>query len=162
MRLLRYLHVLALVLWLGGLVVAGAIVAPSVFGVLEKVDAMEDRVLGGQVFGEVLRRLHLLAYAMAGVMIVALTVHRLLGSRPVAYGIRVTIVGLMLALTVASGLGVSPRVESLQHQVEGPISALPADDARRVEFNRLHGVSSLLLSITAAGGLVLLFWEARE
>ncbi len=162
MLFLRYLYVLALVLWLGGMVVAGAVVAPATFGVLEGWNAADGRVLAGQVFGEVLRRIHLGAYVLAGVMIVALTLHRLLGSRPVAYGIRVTLIGLMLAFTIGSGQFVSPRVAAMQHEVSGPIAALPADDPRRVEFNRLHGLSNILLSVVALGGLALLVWEARE
>jgi uncharacterized membrane protein len=39
MVFLRYLYVVALVLWVGGLVVAGALVAPSVFGVLQAWNA---------------------------------------------------------------------------------------------------------------------------
>ena len=64
--LLRYLYVVALVLWVGGLVVAGALVAPSVFGVLQAWNESQGRVLAGQVFGEVLLRLTWLSYAMGG------------------------------------------------------------------------------------------------
>ena len=76
MRLLRYLYILALVVWLGGIVVAGAIVAPSIFGVLQEWNPVEGRVLAGRVFGEVLNRLHWLAYAMGSVMFVALPLPR--------------------------------------------------------------------------------------
>ena len=54
MRPLRYLYVLALVLWLGGMAVAGFVVAPTTFGVLEAWDPSAGRVLAGQVFGAVL------------------------------------------------------------------------------------------------------------
>ena len=162
MLVLRYLYVLALVLWVGGMVLAGAVVAPATFGVLGGWNPAEGRVLAGQVFGEVLRRAHLGAYAMAGVMLVALTLQRLLGPRPLDYGIRVSLIGLMLALMLASGVLVSPRVTSMQHEVGGPIAALPDADPRRLAFNRLHGLSNALLSAVALGGFVLLVWEARE
>ena len=42
---MRYLYVVALVLWVGGLIVAGAVVAPSVFGVLQAWNATDGRVL---------------------------------------------------------------------------------------------------------------------
>ena len=102
--MLRYLYVLALVLWVGGLVAAGALVAPSVFGVLQAWNATEGRVLAGQVFGEVLLRLTWLSYAMGGVMFVTLTLHRLLGARPLKYGIRVGIMGVMLRVMMVIGL----------------------------------------------------------
>lgn len=162
MFLLRYLYILALVIWLGGMAVAGIVVAPSIFAVLEQWNAAEGRVLGGQVFGEVLRRLHLVGYAMGGAMFVAKTLQRLLGPRPVGYGIRMGIVGLMLAFTLASGEFVTPRASALAREVSGPISALPETDARRVDFERLHSYSGWLLGLTALGGLALLWWEAKE
>lgn len=162
MFVLRYLYILAVVVWLGGLVVAGAIVAPSVFDALQGASPADGRVLAGVVFGEILRRLHLLAYAMAAVMLTVLTVQRVLGPRPVSYGVRATIIGTMLAITVVSGYVISPRVEAIATSVDGPIASLPSGDARRTEFYRLHGWSNLLLAVTALGGLALLWWEARE
>ena len=162
MVLLRYLYVVALVLWVGGLISAGALVAPSVFGVLQAWNASEGRVLAGQVFGEVLLRLTWLSYAMGVVMIVTLTLHRLLGARPLKYGVRVGIMGVMLAMMLAMGFYIIPQVNAIQAQVSGPVSALAETDARRVEFDKLHGLSNILFSITALGGLALCWWESRE
>jgi uncharacterized membrane protein len=161
MFLLRYLYILALVIWVGGLVVAGAIVAPSVFDVLQPSSA-DGRVLAGAVFGEILRRVHLLTYAMAAVMLIALFLQRVLGPRPINFGIRTGIVGTMLAVALVSGYVISPRVEALARTVNGPIASLPPEDPRRIEFYRMHGWSNLLMALTAVGGLVLLWWEARE
>ena len=162
MVVLRYLYVVALVLWVGGLVVAGAIVAPSVFGVLEAWNATEGRVLAGRVFGEVLLRLTWLSYVMGGVMFVSLTLHRLLGARPLRYGVRVGIMAAMLLLMMYTGFYLIPGVAAIQAQVQGPIALLPDADPRRLEFNRLHGWSNVLVSIAAVGGLVLCWWETRE
>ena len=162
MFLLRYLYVVALVLWVGGLVVAGALVAPSVFGVLQAWNQSQGRVLAGQVFGEVLLRLTWLSYAMGGIMFITLTLHRLLGARPLKYGIRVGIMAMMLVMMMITGFYLIPEVDALQAQVSGPMSELPDTDPRRVEFNRLHGLSNILFSITAIGGLALCWWEARE
>jgi hypothetical protein len=162
MFLLRYLYVVALVLWVGGLVVAGALVAPSVFGVLQAWNQSQGRVLAGQVFGEVLLRLTWLSYAMGGIMFITLTLHRLLGARPLKYGIRVGIMATMLVMMMITGFYLIPEVDAIQAQVSGPMSELPDTDPRRVEFNRLHGLSNILFSITAIGGLALCWWEARE
>ena len=162
MILLRYLYVVALVLWVGGLIVAGALVAPSVFGVLQAWNESQGRVLAGQVFGEVLLRLTWLSYLMGGIMFITLTLHRLLGARPVKYGIRVGIMALMLIMMMITGFFLIPQVDALQAAVQGPMAALPDTDPRRLEFNRLHGLSNILFSITAIGGLALCWWEARE
>ena len=132
MVLLRYLYVVALVLWVGGLVVAGALVAPSVFGVLQAWNEAQGRVLAGQVFGEILLRLTWLSYAMGAVMFITLTLHRLLGARPLKYGVRVGIMGLMLAMMVATGFYIIPRIDAIQAEVKVPVSALAESDARRV------------------------------
>lgn len=159
---MRYLYVVALVLWVGGLIVAGALVAPSVFGVLQAWNATEGRVLAGQVFGEVLVRVTWLSYAMGAIMFLSLTLHRLLGARPVKYGVRVGIMAVMLLMMFATGWWLIPKVNAIQAQVHGPVSALSATDPLRMEFDRLHGLSNILYSITALGGLALCFWEARE
>jgi hypothetical protein len=162
MFLLRYLYVVALVLWVGGLVVAGALVAPSVFGVLQAWNQSQGRVLAGQVFGEVLLRLTWLSYAMGGIMFITLTLHRLLGARPLKYGIRVGIMAMMLVMMMITGFYLIPEVDAIQAQIAGPVAELPETDPRRLEFNRLHGLSNILFSITAIGGLALCWWEARE
>ena len=162
MRFLRYLYILALVIWLGGIVVAGAIVAPSIFSVLQEWHPIEGRMLAGRVFGEVLQRLHWLAYAMGLVMFVTLTLHRLLGARPEKYGIRASILILMLLVTAYSGFVVTPRIAALQGEVNGPIAALVDGDARKVEFDSLHRLANILLATSAIGGFVLLWWEASE
>ena len=58
MIVLRYLYVVALIVWVGGLVAAGAMVAPALFAVLPaEAGAAAGRALAGAAFGEVLRRL---------------------------------------------------------------------------------------------------------
>ena len=60
---IRYLALSVLVVWLGGMIVLGLLVAPSTFGVLQTAaaDAANGRMLAGAVFGEILRRFHYLA-----------------------------------------------------------------------------------------------------
>ena len=162
MRPLRYLYVLALVMWLGGMSIAGLVVAPTTFGVLEAWNPATGRVLAGQVFGAILARMHLIAYVAGAIMVIVLTVQRLLGPRPRSYGIRVGLLGLMLVLTAYSGVIIAPRIDALQKDVAGPMNALAADDARRIDFDRLHSLSTMLVMATLVGGLVLAGWETRE
>ncbi len=149
-------------LWLGGMAIAGFVVAPTTFGVLEAWDPSTGRVLAGAVFGAVLRRVYLIGYAAAGVMFLVLTAQRMLGPRPRHYGIRVGLLGLMLAFMFYTGSRLAPRIDEIQQDVTGPMNQLPADDGRRVEFDRLHMLSTTLATLTIVGGLVLLGWETRE
>lgn len=162
MPAVRYLYILALVIWLGGMIVVGAVVAPATFGVLQAWDPETGRVLAGQVFGEVLRRFHLVAYAAGLILLITITVQRLIGPKPRGYGIRAALIVVMLGVTMYSGLIVGPRIDALQRAGPGPVNRLAADDPRRQEFDRLHQLSERLLSAAAVGGLLLLGWEIRE
>jgi hypothetical protein len=162
MRALRYLYLFALVIWLGGMVTAGLIVAPTTFGVLEAWDPAKGRMLAGQVFGGILGRFYLVSYAAAGLMLLILTIQRVLGPRPKAYGIRVGLVGLMLGTMLYGGLVLAPQIDRLQAEVAGPMNVLPETDHRRAAFDRAHQLSTALFSVAMLGGLVLLGWESRE
>ena len=162
MRALRYLYVLALVMWLGGMSTAGFVVAPATFATLEGWHPTTGRVLAGQVFGAVLARLHLMAYVAAALMLLALTRQRILGPRPHPYGLRMALIGLMLAATVYSGAVLAPQIDRLQAGVSGPMTQLPLEDPRRASFDRAHRWSTALITATIAGGLLLLVWESRE
>ena len=162
MRFLRYLYVLALVVWLGGMSVAGLVVAPVTFGVLEAWNPSTGRVLAGDVFGAVLARMSIVGYVAGAVMFVVLTVMRLLGPRPRSYGIRVALIFAMLGFTVYADRVAAPRIDQLQAQVSGPMNQLPTSDARRVEFDWLHSLSTSLITAAMLGGLALVAWETRE
>lgn len=162
MLAIRYLALTALVIWLGGMVVLGLLVAPSTFGVLQASDPTHGRMLAGAVFGEILRRFHVLAYACGAVLLVCLLLMKFVGPPPHGFIPRVGIVVVMLALAAYSGLAVSREIEQIQSQVTGPISRLPETDARRVRFDQLHGLSTTLMTINMGLGLLLLYWYVRE
>jgi hypothetical protein len=67
----------------------------------------------------------------------------------------------MLLLSLGSGMVVTARIEKLQQATAGPISGLPSDDSRRQQFGQLHGLSNLLMMLNVAGGLALVYWEAK-
>ena len=162
MRFLRYIYVLALVMWVGGMATAAFVVAPATFNVLQAWNPSTGRILAGQVFGAVLGRIYLIAYIAAGIMFLVLTLQRVLGPRPKAYGIRVGVILLMLGSTIYIAVGLTPRINSLQAQVNAPMTQLAADDARRVEFDGLHRLSTMLMSAAMVGGVCLIGWESRE
>ncbi len=162
MLAVRYAYVLALVAWLGGMVLLGAIVAPTTFQVLQAADPVNGRALAGALFGATLARFHPLAYVAGSVLLVALVAMRVLGPRPPAFAARTLIVAGMLAVSLYSGRVVLHSVDAIQHDVGTLPSRLPAGDPRRVEFDALHTLSTRLMMVNIAAALVLLYWEARE
>jgi uncharacterized membrane protein len=162
MYAVRYAALAALVVWLGGMIVLGLLVAPSTFQALQAADPENGRVLGGLVFGEILRRFHLLAYACGGVLFVSLFLMKFVGPPPAAFVLRALIVAAMLSVALYSGVPVAGEIERIRAEVSGPVSSLPAADERRVRFDRLHRTSTMLMVVNMTLGLVLLAWYARE
>ena len=162
MLVLRYAALLALVVWVGGLVALGGIAAPSIFDVVAERQLPGGRVLSGALFGEILRRFTLVSYAAGGVLMLTLLARRILGPRPHRFAWRAAIVAVMLAATAYAALAVGSRVEQLQREIGVAPSSLPEGDPRRVEFGRLHGLSTALQLVPLLGGLALIFWEIKE
>lgn len=162
MVVLRYAYVLALVVWVGGLLTAGAFVAPSLFGALQAEAGATGRMLAGAAFGEILRRL-LLAGDVAGlVMIVCMTILRLLGPKPISYGIRAVLLGAMLLANAYTAHVVLPEAESLRREIHAPMASTPDTDPRRVRFDQLHRLATTVVTAIALTGVVVAAWEARE
>jgi hypothetical protein len=159
---LRYVYVVALVFWVGGALTLGGVVAPAVFAVLEPAGAAGQTSQAALVVGEALRRFHLVAYGAGSILLSALLLMKVVGPRPPGFGVRLGLVSGMLATSIVSGFVVDPRIAALRAEVGVPIRTLAADDARRVTFGRLHGLSTVLMAVTALGGLVLCYWETRE
>jgi len=162
MLALRYIYVLALVVWLGGMLILGALVAPTTFEVLQANGGAQGRELAGAVFAAALARFHYIAYAAGGVLLLTLGAMRVLGPRPVHSGLRAIIVACMLGVALYSGLVVLRQIDAVQLAAGGLPSRLPAGDERRVRFDGLHTLSTRLMMFNIVGALVLLYWEARE
>jgi uncharacterized protein DUF4149 len=162
MLALRYAGLVALTLWVGGLVVLGAIAAPSIFDVLAARHVADDRIVAGAIFGETLRRFHLLSYACGAAVFLTLLARGILGPRPIWFAARLGTAFLMLAATAYSGLVVSRQIARVQSEIGGAPSSLPAGDIRRITFGRLHAMSTGLELVPVLGGLLLLFRELKD
>jgi uncharacterized membrane protein len=161
MIVLRYLYIVALLVWVGGLVAVGALVAPALFAVLPAEAGPEGRALAGAAFGEVLRRVLTVGEAAGVVMLVTMTVLRLLGPKPLTYGVRAVLLLGMLGASAYTAHVLLPEAEALRRDMARPSSAA-GDDPRRVRFDALHSLSTTLVTATAVAGLMVAAWEARE
>lgn len=162
MRALRYVYMLALVAWLGGMIVLGALVAPATFQVLQASAPETGRALAGELFGVVLARFHYVAYGAAALLLVTMAAMALLGPRPRGLAVRSAIVAAMLGVAIYSGVIVLGRINAIQRDAGILPSTLPAGDTRRVRFDELHTLSTRLMMFNVIGALVLLYWEAGE
>jgi hypothetical protein len=159
---LRLVYVLALAVWLGGMTILGAVVAPTIFQTLQTADAGSGRALAGLAFGAILTRFHYVAYGCGFLLLVMLIAMALLGPRPKHLAIRCGIVAGMLLVAVYSGVVVLGEIDAIQREVGTLPSQLPDGDPRRVRFNELHQLSTRLMMVDLIAALALLYWEARE
>ena len=146
---------LSLVVWLGGIVFF-AVMAPIVF------HALPTRELAGTVVNRTLPVLHWMGVA-SGIVFLATSMSyvAMTTGSPQALAPQHILVLVMLALTLISMFVVSSRMMALRTEM-GPIDAVSKDDARRVEFNRLHQWSTKIETSVLVMGLVVLYLTARQ
>ena len=140
--------VVVLSLWLGAAIVVTTIVAPAAFAVLP------TRALAGALVGRVLPALFW-SGAAAGAIVTVLARRHSTARAPLFSSLAVTIACLAAQLVVA------PRIARLRVGARVPIDQLARDDARRIEFGRLHGASVALLGVAALAGSAALFFTVR-
>jgi len=156
MSLLRFLMLLALVVWIGGIIFFAAVVAPTLFKVLP------THQLAGAVVSRSLGILHWMGIVCAIVFLITSMLHSY-SARGAAhpFALRHLLVYIMLALTVISQFVVSAKLLAMRTAM-GEIDLVPVTDARRIAFNQLHAWSTRLESGVLILGLVVLFLVARR
>jgi hypothetical protein len=155
MGFVRFLMLLSLVIWVGGILFFAFVLAPTVFAVLPTRD------LAGQVVAHTLPPLHWIGVVSGVVFLLASTLDAL-NTPGVRHGMsRNTLVTIMLLLTLASQLGVTRRMESLRRDM-GVIDSVLLADPRRVSFDRLHQLSTGLEGAVLLLGIATIYLLARE
>jgi len=156
MAFLRFLMLLSIVVWLGGITFFAFVLAPTVFTVLP------TRELAGTVVNRTLPILHWMGVA-SGIVFLATSIaySAMTTGSAQALAPRHILVLLMLVLTLVSMFAISSRMMALRAEM-GVIDTVPHDDPRRVEFNRLHQWSTRIEGSVYLIGLVVLYLTARQ
>jgi hypothetical protein len=155
MSLLRFLVLLSLTVWIGALIFF-PVVAQTSFTVLPSTH------LAGLVVRDTLIDLHWMGM-VAGIIFLAcsLIVNRVTVGRPRVFAPSHVIVVLMLALTGISQFAIIPRMDVLRIAA-GEISALPASNPIRAQFDSLHAWSTRIEMAVLVLGLLVLYSVARR
>jgi uncharacterized membrane protein len=155
MSFLRYLMLLSLIAWIGGLIFFSFVVAPTAFAVLP------TRHLAGSVVSRSLGALHWMGIVSGLVfLITSLLQFRYTTGSVHPFAPRHILVVIMLVLTCVSQFGISPRMASLRASV-GEIDNVPLNAPARVQFNALHHWSTRLEGGVFLLGLVVVYLTAR-
>jgi hypothetical protein len=145
MSFLRFLMLLSLIVWIGGLIFFAFVVAPAAFAVLP------TRHVAGNLVGRTLGILHWMGI-FSGLIFLAssLLYSQLTRGAAHAFAGRNIIIVAMLVLTLISQFGIIPRMDTLRASI-GEIDSVPPDNPARMQFDALH-----VWSTRVEGGVLLL------
>ena len=156
MSFLRYLMLLAVVFWLGGLIFFSFVVAPTSFAVLP------TRHLAGSVVSRSLTVLHWMGIVSGLVFVLSsLFYSRFTTGSAHLFAARHILIVIMLVLTCISQFAISPRMARLR-ATAGEIDRLSLNDPVRAEFNALHVWSTRLEGSVLLAGMVLVYATAQS
>ena len=154
MSFLRFVMVLSLVVWIGGLIFFAFVLAPTAFQVLP------DTHLAGNVVGRALSKLHWMAIISGIVFLITSLLHsRLTDGTAHVFAMRHVLICLMLGLTLFSQFWIIPRMDTLRASV-GDFAKVTLDNPARVQFDALHAWSTRVEGAVLLLGLVAVFLAA--
>src|SRR5271157_4812352 len=123
MSFLRFLMLLSLVVWLGGLIFFAFVLAPTVFS----PGLLPTRHMAGSIVGRSLDLLHSMAIVSGIVFLIASMLYsRMATGNPRPLAARHLLIALMLLLTLISQFAISPRVHAIRAEV-GVMDTVPLD-----------------------------------
>src|SRR5579863_6350833 len=154
MSFLRFLMLLSLVCWIGGLIFFAFVLAPTAFSVLPNTH------LAGNVVGRALGKLHWIAIISGIVYLISsLLYSRFTDGTTHVFAARHVLLCLMLALTLVSQFGIIPRMDTLRASI-GEIDSVPLDNPARMQFDALHVWSTRVEGGVFLLGLVVVYLTA--
>jgi Domain of unknown function (DUF4149) len=155
MNLLRFLMLLSLTAWIGGLIFL-PMVAQISFTVLP------SQHLAGMVVRALLIEIHWIGMVAALVYLAcSLSENRVLRGRWAPFRPSHLVIIFMLALTAISQFTIIPRMDRLR-LTAGEMSALPPSSLMRMEFDLLHLWSTRIEATVMLLGLIGLYLTTRR
>lgn len=150
-NLILWIHYLALVLWIGGIIFFAAVTAPVIH------HSMISKAIIGDIVSKILKRLNAVELT-ACLTLLATTFSAFHFSRghdqPLSYLILAEFT--MGLITLFYSYVLAPRMESLREKVP-TLDTLSANNAVRIEYERLHKIYVRLMSFNLALGMILLY-----
>jgi hypothetical protein len=161
MSFLRFLMLLSLVVWLGGLIFLAFVEAPTVFS----PGLLPTRQTAGSIIGRSLDILHYMAIISGIIFLIAsMLYNRMTVGNPRPLAARHLLIALMLLLTAISQFAITPKMHAIRAEIAvevGVIDDLPPDNPQRREFDRLHAWSEKFEEAVLLLGLVALYTTAQ-
>ena len=155
---LRFVQLLSMVVWLGGLVFFAFVLAPTAFGVLPGIHE------AGLVVGASLKVFDKVAL-VCGALFLAVTASMFQRAKARVrgrYEIEFLLAGVMLLATAYLQWNIIPAMDNDQLQAGGDVNKLARTDPTWQHFDKLHHRSENVAGMVLVVGLGVLFLMSRE
>jgi hypothetical protein len=159
MSFLRFLVLLSLVVWIGGLIFFAFVLAPTAFTIPA---VLPNTHLAGNVVGRALSKMHWIAIVSGIVFLISsLLYSRFTDGTVHVFAVRHVLICAMLALTLISQFGIMPRMDVLRASL-GDVQSAPIDNPERIQFDSLHVWSTRVEGAVLLLGLVVAYLTAQQ
>ena len=150
--ILRFIYLLSVALWIGGMAFFSFLAAPSIFKVLPREEA-------GRVVSDIFPK-----YYWQGIICgaIALATSVALGMRErwnILLIVRTIMIGVMMIGVLYSVVVLQPKIQAVKAQITSFESLSPTDPLR-LEFGRLHGRSFSVNAAVLLLGVIVVFVTA--
>jgi uncharacterized membrane protein len=139
---MKWLYLMALIIWLGEVIFFSFVVAPSIFATFPTPEA-------GRAVGAIFPTYYRIGYGCGIILLIGAVV---LTGAAVARGwwaVNIVLTAVMLALTLYAGVIIQPRVAALSPQIHTPAATAAVKD----EFSRLHRLAVVLNGVVLLCGV---------
>ena len=148
---IQWIHYLALTIWIGGIVVFSAVVAPVIHR------SMVSKALAGEIAGSILKRLNLVeVFCFLLLIATSFSASVFISGDLKALWYLIFSVMMMGILTAYYAFHLTPRMKSLREKIPALDELLESNPAK-VEFDRLHRIYVKLMSLNLVIGLAVLY-----
>ncbi|MDD5434167.1 MAG: DUF4149 domain-containing protein [Nitrospira sp.] len=147
MVIVRFLHLLSLVTWIGGMIFLVTIGAPSIFKVLPRETA-------GDVFGDIFPRYWIMGYICSITALATITIISI--NEQVYPWERIGLLAFMTVLTFFLGLVLAARTRKIRLQIRAE-GDTPQRGIMTKKFRKIHNISVSLNVIILIAGIAVLF-----
>ena len=142
LHVIKWLYLIALILWVGEVVFFSFVAAPSLFRIFPPAEA-------GRAVGAIFPTYYRIGYACGGVLLVGSLVFIRGGALGAWWTVNSLLSAVMLAATLYAGTVILPRATVLRPQIHGAEAPQDVKD----EFQRLHGLAVTLNGAVLMCGL---------
>ena len=140
----KWLYLLALVVWVGEVVFFSFVAAPALFGTFPAADA-------GRAVGAMFPTYYRLGYACLTLVFLGCVLFVATGVARTWWVVGTALAAVALAATLYAGVVVQPRATALRPQLHAP----EAPPQVRTEFDRLHRLAVQLNGVALLCGLAI-------